>query len=254
LYDYSTKKIQLVYILCTFLCLVQAYSQNTSKANLEKTSFYTTLDSIKITTQNFDTLAFSKSEFNQLIDSVPSLYDDNFFGAPDINYKSMFKKTFYNDKGEPVLSFNSEVGQDDYFILYAYFLQKKVGDKFNERKKTVTDIYNIINSIYAHLSNGGTYFGHQSRRIIGYAEYSIYNYSKNEDFFNKKYNIKPQKNIYLKSIRQLIKDELTEDGGTVGIDRIKKEKKLNALVDQLSNLITDNFYLKSAQEFQISHY
>ncbi len=234
-------------------CIFKANSQNIVQKI--KSKYYTTKDTVKITTLNLDTLVFSGAEFNQIIDSLPSLYQE-FVVDPDINYNSRTTtKAFLNKDGDIYMSFNSEVGQDSYYILYAYFLKQKTGEqKYSTRRTKLTQIYNTINRIFSRLNNGGTYFGHQYRRIIGYTEYSIYWYSQREDFFSKKYNIKTQKEIYLNSIRQLIKDELPDDGDTTGIDRTKKEKELNEMVDTLSTLIDDAFYLKRAQAFQYSYY
>ena len=125
-----------------------------------------------------------------------------------------------------------------------------------ELKRYPVEITVTINSIFFRLNDGGTYYGHQYRRISGYVEYSIYWYSKREDFFTKSYNIKAQKQLYLNSIRQLIKDELPINGGYEWghTYRIQKEKELNELVDTLDKLIDDLFYLKRAQAFQYSNY
>ena len=226
-------------------------------AKIDKSKYYTNKPIIKITTLNHDTLTFTKSEFNQIIDSLPCLYQD-YILDPDINYYNRTNsKTFLNKEGDPYMSFTSEAGQDDYYILYAYFLKQKTGEqKYVSRRAKLTNIYNTINSIFFRLNDGGTYYGHQYRRISGYVEYSIYWYSKREDFFTKSYNIKAQKQLYLNSIRQLIKDELPINGGYEWghTYRIQKEKELNELVDTLDKLIDDLFYLKRAQAFQYSNY
>lgn len=249
----------LLYTLFLLFCAVQCKSQDISKRKSlkdERTAFYTVLDSVKIITQNFDTLTFSKFEFNQIIDSLPCLYNQDIIDDPDISYNSRTtKNTFLDKNGDIFLSFNSEAGQDEYYILYAYFLKQKVGEKkYATRRTTLTQVYNIINRIFSRLNNGGTYFGHQYKRIIGYTEYSLYWYSEREDFFSKKYDIKPQKELFLNSLRQVIKDETSVDGGTIGNYKVKKQKELNEMVNNLDKLITDAFYLKRAQAFQYSYY
>ena len=77
---------------------------------------------------------------------------------------------------------------------------------------------------------------------------------KSKDDFNKSYAITKQKELYIKSLRQLIKDESTIDFITLGKDKEIRNKELNEIVDKLEELITDNFYLRRAQEFQHSHY
>jgi hypothetical protein len=204
-----------------------------------KNKLYTTLDRVVISTQNRDTLVFTKKEFNQIIDSFPSLYDEGYISDPDINYSSVNRKNM----------FVSEVGQDTYYILYAFFLRQNLDVKYAPRRKTLTQIYDSINSIFSRLQGGGTFFGHQYRRIIAYAEYSVYWYSKRPDFFDKWYAISEQKELYLRSLHQLVKDELSKNPARVHI-----EQQLHNTINDLGKLITDGFYLKRAQAFQYAYY
>ncbi|THD34024.1 hypothetical protein [uncultured Flavobacterium sp.] len=152
-------------------------------------------------------------------------------------------------------SFNSEVGKDQYYILYAHLLQKRNGiEKYDDLRTKLTDIYQNINSLFGDLQHGGTYFGHQNSRIFGYVEYSIYLYSRSKDNFEKNYNIEKQKQIYIASLRQLIDDELSIDTNTFGEEKAKRRKKLNQTVDSLEKLISDIFYLRRAQQFQSEYY
>jgi len=98
-----------------------------------------------------------------------------------------------NDQEE----FGSEVGQDDYYALYAYFLKQRNGvNEFVKQRQRLIDIYSNINSLFAYFEYGGTYFGHQSRRILGYAEYSIYLLPKTKDNISKTHDITKQKEFY----------------------------------------------------------
>ncbi|HSZ86962.1 MAG TPA: hypothetical protein VK787_13095 [Puia sp.] len=127
------------------------------------------------------------------------------------------------------LSFGSEIGQDEYYILYAYFLKKKNNkNNFEVRRNTLIKIYNDINEIFGMLSYGGTYFGHQGRRIIGYAEYSIYLYSQNEEDYKKKYDISKQKKFYINSLKQFIVNEESADVETVN-QRGKRKTKIRSI-------------------------
>jgi hypothetical protein len=156
-----------------------------------------------------------------------------------------------NDRGD----FASEVGQDVYYALYAYFLKQKNGiDPYEKQRKKLIEIYSNINSLFGHFQYGGTYFGHQQMRILGYAEYSVYLLQKIENGFEKTYNIKKQKELYIKSLRQLILDESEIDYNSLGEQKIERTKKLNKKVDSLDSLITDVFYLRRAQEFHYIHY
>jgi hypothetical protein len=104
------------------------------------------------------------------------------------------------------------------------------------------------------LTSIQTYFGHQQSRILGYTEYSIYLYRQNEKYIFKKYDIAKQKEFYIKSLRQLIKDESEIDFNTLGQEKLKRNQELNKIVDDIDKAITDNYYLRRAQEFHYEHY
>src|SRR5439155_10350432 len=113
-------------------------------------------------------------------------------------------------------------------------------DKYAERRKKLISIYSNINSLFGYFEYGGTYFGHQYSRILGYAEYSIYLYSQSKDHFEKTYDIAKQKEFYIEFLRQLIGDESKIDNKTLGQKKIERNKELNKIVDDLDKLITDN--------------
>ena len=211
----------------------------------DKSNYYTTKDSLLISTETNETLKYSKEEFNKIIDTHQELYNDKVQDP---------EATFYCSGGnrEP---FSNEAGQDEYFVLYAYFLKQKNGiEKYAERRKTLIDIYLSINSLFQHFQYGGTYFGHQPSRILGYAEYSVYLYKEHEKTLTKTYDISKQKEYYIKLLRRLIEDESKIDNEILGQEKIKRNKQLNRIVDNLEKAITDNFYLRRAQEFQYEYY
>lgn len=70
----------------------------------------------------------------------------------------------------------------------------------------------------------------------------------------KTYDITKQKELYIKSLRQLIDDESKIDNETLGKEKAERNKELNKIVDDLNKLITDNFYLRRTQEFHYRHY
>jgi hypothetical protein len=219
-------------------------SISTQPTQADKSKYYTTKDTLLITTETGDTLKYNKEEFNTIVDNHPELYSDN-TQDPDATYYCNADK-----KG-----FNSEVGQDEYYVLYAYFLKQKNGiNKYAERRKQLIGIYSNINSLFGQLQYGGTYFGHQASRILGYAEYSVYLYNYYENKLSKTYDIGKQKDLYIKSLRQLIDDESTIDNETLGQEKIKRNKELNTIVSELEKALTDHFYLGQAQEFQYGHY
>jgi len=210
----------------------------------ENSKYYTTQDTVTIITEIGDTLQYTKADFNSIVDKHPEFFQ---------SYPQNPDQAYYNSNSKE--EFGSEVGQDAYYELYAYFLMQKNGvEKYAYQRKKLIDIYSNINSLFEHFQYGGTYFGHQSSRILGYAEYSIYLLPKKKEDIKKTYDITKQKAFYIKSLRQLIDDESKIDFNTLGNDKIERTKELNKLVDNLNSLITDNFYLRRAQEFQYKHY
>ncbi len=221
--------------------------QNDTVSTTQKTDnskYHTSTDTLKISTEMVGTIKYSKDEFNRIVDNHPEFFT-NYWEDPD-------KKYYCNGDSR---EFASEVGQDDYYVLYAYFLKQKNGaDKYAVMRKKLIDIYTNINSLFQRFQYGGTYFGHQYPRILGYAEYSVYLYSEQSDNIEKTYDITKQKDLYIKSLRQLIDDESKIDNETLGKEKVERNKELNKIVDDLSKIITDNFYLRRTQEFHYEHY
>lgn len=245
-----------IYILTITIGLISCNNQhkqvesiainNTDKliSKVDNSKYYTQQDSVLISTEIGDTLKYSKSDFNSIVEKHTEFFK-NYPENPDLTYFNG------NDKEE----FASEVGQDNYYVLYAYFLKQRNGVKeFSQQRRKLIEIYSNINSLFEYFEYGGTYFGHQRSRILGYAEYSIYLLPKTKEDITKTYDITNQKKLYISSLRQLIEDESKIDFETLGKKKIERIKKLNAIVDELSKLITDNFYLRRAQEFQYLHY
>jgi hypothetical protein len=214
-----------------------------NKFNIEP--YFTKSDSLIITTEFKDTIKYGKEELKKILDTHPELVSD-YVQNPD---------QVYHCSGERD-EFNSEAGQDAYFILYTYFLKNKNGDtKYSERRKKLIYIYSNINSLFAHFEYGGTYFGHQQARILGYAEFSVYMYKQNETYgISKTYDITKQKELYIKSLRQLVIDESKIDFNTTGQDKIERTKELNKIIDDIDKAITDNYYLRRTQDFHYRHY
>lgn len=254
------KNILYILILTTLSCNNQSsQAEKTTIADTTKqlitisktdnSKYYTTKDTVLIANEIGETLEFSKQEFNNLIDNHPEFFNAyEEYGYPQDPDQAYHCNTSNNE-------FSSEVGQDNYYILYAYFLKQKNGVKeYAKQREKLIDIYSNINSLFGYFQYGGTFFGHQSRRIIGYAEYSIYLLPKSKEDFEKTYDITGQKTLYIKSLRQLIDDESKIDNQTFGKEKIQRTKELNKIVDELDKLITDNFYLRRAQEFHYEHY
>lgn len=217
---------------------------DTFTQKIDNSKYYTLQDTILITTEIGDTLKYTKTDFNNIVNK-----HSEFFEEYPINPDQAYFNG--NDKEE----FGSEWGQDNYYILYAYFLKQKNGaEKYSKERQILIDIYSNINSLFQHFQYGGIYFGHQYSRILGYAEYSIYLLPKSKEVLGKTYDITSQKELYIKSLRQLIEDESKIDFNTLNQEKIKRNKMLNKIVDELDKLITNIFYLRRAQEFQYGNY
>ncbi|MGX7666750.1 hypothetical protein [Flavobacterium pedocola] len=245
------KNIIYIVLLATLGCKNQTNQSEETipEANTEETSsaskkYYTTKDTLLIVSENGDTLKYGKDEFNAIVDNHPELYSE---------YTQEPNQLYYCNANSG--DFGSEVGQDSYYGLYAYFLKQKNGiDNNSAVRKKLIGIYQNINSLFQRFQYGGTYFGHQHSRILGYAEYSVYLYSQSRNHIEKTYDITKQKELYIKSLRQLIADESKIDYNTLGKEKTERNKELNKTVDELNELITDNFYLRRAQEFHYRHY
>lgn len=173
-----------------------------SHAGIDNSQYYTQEDSINLVIEEGDTFQYSKEDYNKIVDLHPEFFEDY---AQD-------PYQLYDRYGAP--DFSSEVGQDIYHVLYAHFLKQRNGIKENElMRKKLIEAYGDINRLFQTFQYGGTYFAHQYRRIIGYAEYSISIYVGQKDSFEKKYDITKQKALYIQSLRQLIADETSNDNG-----------------------------------------
>ncbi|WP_075341918.1 hypothetical protein [Tenacibaculum agarivorans] len=248
---------QLIYILILVSGILECNNQpqqikksittnsNIQSQRIDNSKYYTQLDTIVIITEHRDTLKYTKTDFNNIIDTHPEFFNE-YPSEPDLTY-------YCENKDEKYVL--GEVGRDSYYVLYAHFLKQKNGiEEFTSLRKRLINIYLKINSLFAQLC-GGTYYGHQYYRILGYVEYSIYIQSrKSKESSENTYNITKQKELYVQSLRQLIEDQIKSDRNKLEYEKIERIKKLNKIVNQLENLITDIFYLRQAQEFQYNHY
>lgn len=201
-------------------------------------------DTILIVTEIGDTLRYGKAYFNRVVDEHPEFFKE-YPDDPDEAYDNYGRKN----------GFPGEVGQDTYYTLYAYFLKQKNGaEPFALQRQKLVDIYSRINLLFGRLQYGGTFFMHQHWRILGYAEYAICLLPKDKSEHSKTYDITRQKELYIRSLRQLIADESSIDSETLGPEKKKRDRELNQIVDELDGLITELFYLRRAQAFHYGYY
>lgn len=140
-------------------------------------------------------------------------------------------------------------------MLYSWFLKSKNGvEKFKERREKLIQLYSAINSFSSYLESSGTYYGHMQKRILAYAEYSVYLFSGYKEYFIKSYDISKQREIFIKSLRQQIFDESSINLDFQGEKKIERDMELNRIVDSIEKFISDYFYLKQAQEFLYRYY
>jgi hypothetical protein len=225
--------------------------------SVEKSEFYARSDSVIISSKHFDTLKYSKEEFNQIIDNFPSLYL-SIPVNPDLSYaqSGYFKDVIEADGRTKHLSFGSEQGQDTYYILYAYFLRQKQNEKsLDSVRENLIQIYQAINDVFGYINYGGTFFVHQFYRINGYAEYGVYEYRSLSNDGRRLTDISKLKQFYLKSLGEIIHQKIALDKEVPRQEaKTEREHEVSKNVEVLEKLITNSFYLQKAQQFHYSYY
>lgn len=203
-------------------------------------------DTINISTDDSIVTKYSKGDLKRILKKDPDLNDDR-SNPPDICWGESLKISS---------DYDCEACLDDYYVLYAYFLREKNGEaKYRQQRKTLIELYRNINYLFGRLNGGGTYYGHQYARILGYAEYSISVYVyQNEYGAVKSYNITKQKELYLKSLIQYIDDEVNNNLELSAQEKARKIAELVRKANDIGRLITSHFYLEMAQEFHYSNY
>ncbi len=182
--------------------LARVVNQQSSYSRIDS-ALYTDKDSVVIATEDRDTMVFTKEEFNNIITGYPELYSE-WPEPPDIAYaiRGVNKQLIDTPGKVPIISFESEAGQDAYYMLYTWFLQKrKPGNKNLLPEEEIQQRYLLSSIVFLGISNmAEPILGTSIQRISGYAEYDIYWYSAREDHFAKDYNIEKQKALYLASL------------------------------------------------------
>lgn len=213
-------------------------------------------DSIDISTDISEKNFLKKTKIKRIIKYYPEI-DQEIPEPPDEAYASRGKNAVYIQPDDDYkIIFGCEACQDEYFELYAYFLYKRDGGNlYSTQRIRLIKLYRDINYIMSALIGGGTYFGHQHKRILGYAEYSVYLYIKNkDDYYHKTYSIVNQKQLYIQSLKQYIDDEISNDLSSTVDQKITLKKDLFKTVGEIDGLLTEYFYLTAVREFQYSHY
>lgn len=193
--------------------------------------------------QTNDSLVYSREDFDTILSNHPEfLFEETF--DPTLSYHL-----------QSDMEFSSEAGQDNYCMLYSYFLMQVNGEqKYAAQRKRLFQLFSKINELFALIEQGGTYFGHQHKRLLAEVEYAIYLMPKDKSEFRKKYAIDKQKQLYIQGLRQLVADETANNNGIEPQWKLSQIKRLNKVIDNINQLITDNLSLRRAQYFQSNYY
>lgn len=231
-------------IFASFVLLLFCFCSNKTNYAVNNDSIDSN-DSVKIEIDSF-CLIYDKNIFETIKDSFPQLskLEKGIIESPDDTYKKY--PVYIND-----YTFDSEAGQDEFYLLYAHFLRKRNGDKYSKVRDNLINIYREINSLFGSLEIIGNYFGHQYVRIVGYAEYDIYLYSPDNKNKQVENNFVVTKRRYLKSLENKVLEDADYYEST---DRQEIIQKSHIFIDNLNSLITDEFYLSKAIEFTDNKY
>ena len=214
-------------------------------------SLFARKDSVLIGFPGYDSVTYSRDEFNDIVVHFPELYS-----LPTVDPDIAYYGSVFSGKIGNGVRFNSEVGQDEFYTLYAFFLRNQdTGQRLAGSRDTLIRIFEEINDIFGQLNHGGTFFGHQAYRIFGYAEYHIYLLSRNTDEFRKEYSITSQKANFTNQLRQQIVDEIGVDNLLLGKNE-KEDKRQDMLksVRKINDWTGNYFYLKEARQFMYEYY
>lgn len=207
--------------------------------------YYTTKDSVLLVAFEEDSIYVAREEFNDVVDKHSEFFTE-YPRSPDITYLiSAFDEQF-----------SSEIGQDNYFMYYTYFLRQKYEiDNFEYHRNKLILIYKNLNNISHLLNGGGTGYGHMYARIYGYAEYSVYLYYLTRNDSTITYDISKQKSLFKQTLQQVVIDRLGVTFNTdIPTDKASLQDELFWLIDEIDSQITDSFYLAQTQDFYYRNY
>lgn len=205
-----------------------------------------------------DSLIFTKNELNKIEKLFP-LFKSEFISNPNEAYSGsgVWKDCINQDGKKEHFSFGSETGHDNFCLVYAYYLKQKNGEKkYRTERKNLIELYRAINGLYEGLEYGSTFYGHQHKRLNASVEYSIYILAYDKEYFEKKYDFRKQKELYIKSLVQYVADEESQnvyyqmDLVENKPKAIERAKKLKEKIDIIQKLITNYFYLNQVQDFE----
>lgn len=211
--------------------------------------YYTTKDSVLLASFEDDVVYVLKNDFNDVVRKHPEFF---------VEYPTDPERTYAKNSDE---QFMSEVGQDDYYLYYAYFLRNtnemyNIDDDFNYQRNKAMIIYTRLNRIFGLLDGGGPGYMHLYRRTFGEAEYAVYLYAltRDRDDFTVKYDITKQKDLFKQTLKQIVTDRLENTYDINETEKPDLKEELFALINDIDSQITDSFYLTQAQQFYYNNY
>jgi hypothetical protein len=189
----------------------------------------------------------SKNELNKIEALFPALTDKSVPSPLAAYTVSYLPKKYINQDGiVKQLDFKEPFGQDEFYLLYAYYLKQKNGDsKYKVERDKLVDLYDAINEIYVTWSQSLLYYDHQGFRIYACAEYSIFLLDQYKEDFDS--DFKKQKNLYIKSLRQYSQDQF-KGSAIYDANRIKENIAI------LEKLIINYYYLEQVRTFEMEYY
>ena len=217
-------------LCCCFGC------QNSKKNNVQQANHLK--DSVLIHSHSIrDTFKFSKAEFISILENHPEI---NLHPPlhPDITYQKNNKE------------FSSETGQDVYFTIYAYNLEKHNHNTELMRIKLI-EAFHKVNSIHGAYKKGGSFFGHQKARIAAYAEFDVYSYRNRKPTYE---DFKKNKTNYIDSLKINFEKGINKLVNTPDKAKSLLLKEINLEISQLEKLIEDDIILEAARNFEQRHY
>ncbi|WP_313533550.1 hypothetical protein [Sphingobacterium athyrii] len=235
------KLVVKIFRVCIVILLLLGYQNSALAEAITKSRATDSL--IVLHFQTKDSLIYSRDYFDNILRVRPEFVFDETIN-PTLSYHL-----------QQDIEFNSEAGKDHYYMLYSYFLMQVNGEqKYATQRKRLFQLFSKINELFASIEQGGTYFGHQQKRLLAEVEYAIYLMPKDKSEIQKIYDIKKQKQLYIQGLRQLVIDEITNNEEIESQHKPDQVKRLNKIVDDINLLIIDNFSLRRGQYFQSNYY
>lgn len=213
---------------------------NLVSTKIDNSVHYTQKDSVTIET-GYGDMVFSREEFNEIVDKHPEFFLDEVVDPKTSLYK--LNKQVYG-----------ELGGNQYFSFYAYFLRKRYDfELYKEEKDKLRGIYYNLLNFGSFISGGGSYYTHEKGRLAGYVEYDAYLLDK-KGRPSTKPNFEDDKKAHMDYLRDAVKIGRKNGFGRgdlfaneAEIDEF--EGRLHKILDTIESEITDRFYLDKAKEF-----